>query len=124
MPLTVSLSARYINALRQLPQYACNAENTGPVTHALTGVQILPLGDITDPGDDSGLLEVIFPGGHRIEVIAGMFFQLALKEAAEIEITTSPYDFNIPPSHQSFVQVRLTELGRHLKRKHALSELQ
>lgn len=121
MPLTVSLSARYINALRQLPQYACNAENTGPVTHALTGVQILPLGDIADPGDDSGLLEVIFPGGHRIEVIAGMFFQLALKEAAEIEITTSPYDFNIPERQQTAVQIRLTELGDHLERKHALS---
>lgn len=121
MPLTVSLSARYINALRQLPQYACNAEHTGPVTHVLSGVQILPLGDVADSDDDSGLLEVVFPGGHRIEVIAAMFFRLALKEAAEIEITASPYDFNIPASHQSFVQVRLAELGNHLKRKHALS---
>lgn len=121
MTLPVSLSARYINALRQLPQYACNADNNGPVTHALTGVQILPLGDITDPGDDSGLLEVIFPGGHRIEVIGGMFFKLALKEAAEIEITTAPFDFNIPPKHQTFVQIRLTELGNHLDRKHGLS---
>lgn len=122
MSLPINLSVRYINALRQLQQYRCNVASSGPLTHALTGVRILPTGDLNDEEDMVGILEVEFPGGHKIEVHASAFFQIALKEAAEIEINTSPDDFGIKDGKQTLVQKRISELRDHLCRKHCLDE--
>jgi hypothetical protein len=120
MGLSANLSVRYINALRQLPQYHCNIDSSGPVTHALTGARVSPTGDLHDEDDTVGTLEVEFPGGHKIEVNAFAFFQIALKEAAEIEISTAPGDFGIREGKQTPAQLRIAQLSEHLRRKHSL----
>jgi hypothetical protein len=120
MGSAVNLSVRYINALRQLPQYHCNIDSAGPLTHALTGVRVSPIGDLHDEKDTAGILAIEFPGAHTIEVYAFAFFQMALKEAAEIEISTAPGDFGIREAKQSAVQLRIADLGEHLRRKHYL----
>lgn len=117
-----NLSVRYINALRQMPQYHCNIATSGSVTHALTGVCVSPTGDLNDAEDTVGILEVEFPGGNKIEVHAFAFFQLALKEAAEIEISISPSDLGIREGKHTPVQQRISELGEHLRRKHSLDD--
>lgn len=122
MGLAVNLSVRYVNALRQLPQYHCNVASSGPLTHVLTGVRISPTGDLNDQADTVGILEVEFPGGHKIEVHAFAFFQIALKEAAEIEVSTSPDDFGIREGKQTSVQLRIAHLSEHLRRKHSLDD--
>lgn len=122
MGLPVNLSVRYIHALRQLPQYHCNVASSGPLTHVLTGVRISPTGDLNDRDDMVGILGVEFPGGHKIEVNASAFFQIALKEAAEIEISTAPDDFGIREGKQTLVQRRISDLRDHLRRKHSLDE--
>lgn len=122
MGLATNLSVRYINALRQLPQYHCNVATTGPLTHVLTGVRVSPTGDLNDEADTIGILEVEFPWGHKINVHAFAFFQIALKEAAEIEISNSPSDFGIPEAKLTPVQKRISELSEHLRRKHSLDE--
>ncbi|WP_426944888.1 hypothetical protein ACP4J5_08270 [Pseudomonas oryzihabitans] len=115
-----SLSARYINALRQLPQYSCSTSNDGPLTHVITGVQVLPI--LADPGsnDDVGLLEICYLGGRTVEVYAHSFFGIALKEAAEIEMATSPEAFGISERKYTPVQLRVSDLREHLTRKHSL----
>lgn len=117
-----NLSVRYINALRQMPQYHCNIATSGPVTHALTGVRVSPTGVLNDAEDTVGILEVEFPGGNKIEVHAFAFFQLALKEAAEIEISVSPSDLGVREGKHTPVQQRISELGEHLRRKHSLDD--
>lgn len=117
----VNLSARYINALRQLPQFHLNINMHGPLTHALTGVRIVPLGDLTDEEDDEGLLQLVYPGGHSIEVVGSMYLDLALAEGAQLEVTTGPEDLGIPNRKRDFVQLRCAELGEHLRRKHSLT---
>lgn len=121
MELSANLSVRYINALRQLPQYQCNVDSSGPLTHAFTGVRVTPTGE-HDEDDTVGILGLEFPGGHKIEVQAFAFFQMALKEAAEIEISTAPGDFGIREGKQTPVQLRIGQLGEHLRRKHSLDE--
>lgn len=120
MTRAVNLSARYIHALRQLPQFHFVLDQSGTLTHMLTGVRVLPLGDLTDEADHSGFLQVVFPGGHAIEVHGFAYLECMAKEAAEIEITTKPGEFNIPEKKQSLVQWRTTELIRHLRGKHGL----
>ena len=122
MGLSVNLSVRYINALRQMPQYHCNVDSSGPLTHALTGVRVSPTGELYDEDDTAGILAVEFPGGHKIEVNAFSFFQIALKEAAEIEISTAPGDFGVREGKQTPVQLRITQPGEHLRRKRSLDE--
>ncbi|EKF7416918.1 hypothetical protein EFK68_03900 [Pseudomonas aeruginosa] len=122
MSQSSNLSVRYIAALQQLPQFHCVTPTASTVTHVLTGVRISPLGDLQDADDASGLLEVEFPGGNKVEVIGAMYMQLALKEAAEIEISTSPSDFGIRESKYSPVQQRIAELAEHLNRKHSLQD--
>lgn len=119
---STNLSVRYIKALRQLPQYHCNVASTGPLTHALTGIRISPTGDLNDVTDTVGTLAIEFPGGHKIEVHAFAFFQIALKEAAEIEISTAPDDFGISDSQLTLVQKRISHLSEHLRRKHSLDD--
>ena len=62
-----SLSARYIHAMQQLPQYGCVLPSTDAetLTHVLTGVRISALGDLQDPDGTSGLLAIEYPGGHK-----------------------------------------------------------
>lgn len=122
MGLSANLSVRYINALRQLPQYHCNIDSSGPLTHALTGVRVSPIGDLHDEDDTVGILRVEFPGGHKIEVHAFAFFQIALKEAAEIDVSSAPGDFGIREGKQTPAQLHLAQLGEHLRRKHSLDE--
>ena len=122
MGSSVNLSVRYINALRQMPQYHCNVDSSGPLTHALTGARVSPTGELHDEDDTVGILAVEFPGGHKIEVNASTFFKIALKEAAEVEISTAPGDFGIREGKQTPVQLRITQLGDHLRRKHFLDE--
>ncbi|HCF2941162.1 TPA: hypothetical protein NIB45_005668 [Pseudomonas aeruginosa] len=122
MSQSSNLSVRYIAALQQLQQFRCVTPVDSSVTHVLTGVRISPLGDLQNSDDISGLLEVEFPGGNKIEVIGAMYMQLALKESAEIEISTSPSDFGIRESKYSPVQQRIAELSEHLNRKHSLQD--
>ncbi|HHK0379479.1 TPA: hypothetical protein ACQQJB_003653 [Pseudomonas aeruginosa] len=122
MSQSCSLSVRYIDALQQLPQFHCVVPTGSTLTHVLTGVRISPVGDLQDADDTSGLLEVEFPGGNKVQVIGALYLQLALKEAAEIEISTSPSDFGIRESKYSAVQQRIADLAEHLNRKHALQD--
>jgi hypothetical protein len=119
---STNLSVRYIKALRQLPQYHCNIASTGPLTHALTGIRVSPTGDLHDATDRVGILNIEFPGGHKIDVHAFAFFKIALKEAAEIEISTAPDDFGINDAQLTLVQKRISHLSEHLRRKHSLDE--
>lgn len=120
MSKAVNLSARYINALRQLPQFIGTLPPNGPLTHCMTGVRVLPTGDLTDEHDDSGILEVIYPGGGKAEVIGQYFMKMALKEAAEIHVATTPNDFGIKGKSYSDVQKQVEFLGKHLSGKHNL----
>ena len=85
-------------------------------------MRVSPTGDLHDQEDTVGILAVEFPGGHKIEVHAFAFFQIALKEAAEIEISIAPGDLGIREGKQTPVQLRISELGEHLRRKHSLDE--
>ncbi|WP_288899592.1 hypothetical protein [uncultured Delftia sp.] len=120
MSKAVNLSSRYINALRQLPQYQCNNDHTGPLTHVMTGVRVLPTGDLADEDDDSGLLEVVYPGGHRIVANAHSFFAMAVAEGAQLEVATRPDDLGIKERNLTPAQKRTAELLEHLQRKHTL----
>jgi hypothetical protein len=120
-----NLSVRFINALRQLPQYQCNILNKGPLTHPLTGARISPVGDLSDEEDQSGILEISFPGGNALQVHGAAFFAIALKEGVEIEDHTSPEEPRLLQPKLSLIQRRVMELGDHLRRKHSLEpELQ
>ena len=120
MTKAVNLSARYIRALRQLPQSHYVLDQSGPLTHMLTGVRVLPSGDLTDEADDSGVLQLVYPGGHSVEVHGFAYLEFMAKEAAEIDVTTKPGDFSIPEKKQSMVQWRTADLIRHLTGKHGL----
>ncbi|WP_116826740.1 hypothetical protein [Pseudomonas syringae] len=117
-----NLSVRYIDALRQLPQFQCSAATTGRLTHALTGTRLSPVGDLADEEDTAGIIEIEFCGGHKIQVNGFAYFQMALKEAAEIEICTSPSDFGIREDQLTVVQRRAADLGEHLRCKHSLDD--
>lgn len=120
MTKAVNLSARYIDALRQLEQFSGVLPFDGPLTHMYSGVRVLPTGDLTDPDDDSGILQLVFPGGHTVEVIGSMYLEMMAKESAEIEITTKPDDFGISERKMTPVQLRTANLLRHLRGKHEL----
>lgn len=120
MTKAVNLSARYINALRQLEQFQYVLPFDGPLTHMYSGVRVLPTGDLTDPDDDSGILQLVFPGGHTVEVIGSAYFEMMAKESAEIEVATKPGDLGIPERKMTPVQSRTAELVSHLSRKHGL----
>ncbi|WP_139385549.1 hypothetical protein, partial [Salmonella enterica] len=117
-----NLSSRYIEALRQLPQYMCNTDSTGSLTHVMTGVRVLPVDNLADD-EDFGLLEIQYSGGHRIEVCAALFFDIALREAAEIEINTDPDAYNISARKQTSVQRRIIDLREHLAANVASTEI-
>ncbi|EIU9113087.1 hypothetical protein L6706_004651 [Salmonella enterica] len=116
-----NLSTRYIDALRRLPQYTCNTDMTGPLTHVMTGVRVLPVDNLADD-EDSGLLEIQYPGGHKIVVYAALFFDIALKEAAEIEVNLSSDENYIFGRKQTAVQRSITYLREHLERKYSLND--
>ena len=120
MSKAVNLSSRYINALRQLPQYHCNTDHAGPLTHVMTGVRVLPTGDLQDEEDDSGILEIVYPGGHRIEVVGQMFLEMAVAEGAQIEVATSPEELGIKERYLTPAQKRGAQMMEHLQRKHSL----
>lgn len=120
-PNECNLSTRYVLAMRQLPQYQCCMESSSiSITHALTGAQVSPLGTLNDPDDTSGFLEIIYPGGSRATVIGALFFKLALREAAQIEVDLHPADFGV--LMQSSVQKRIAGLQEHLEMKHQIYE--
>ncbi|RMP23050.1 hypothetical protein ALQ25_200093 [Pseudomonas coronafaciens pv. atropurpurea] len=115
-----NLSVRFVNALRQLPQYRCNVCNDGPLTHPLTGAQVSPTGDLLNEDDESGILEIKFSGGHSIQVNGLAFFAIALKEGVELELHSAPEDPGILEPRLSLAQRRIKDLGGHLCRKHSL----
>lgn len=90
------------------------------MTHALSGVRVLAIGELRDPDDTSGLLEVIYPGGHKATVIGAQFFRLAVREAAQIEVDLHAEDFSLLV--RSSVQKRIVDLDEHLARKYGLDE--
>ena len=114
----VNLAARYINAMRQLPQFYNSLDHRGPLTHVMSGVRILPVGDLTDEDDDSGILEVVYPGGHRLQVNGHALYQMALAEGVRWEIDSNVDD--IPPRKRDIYQARIADLDEHLRRKHGL----
>lgn len=120
MKNSLNLSSRYINALQQLPQFHCPLDSNGMITHMYTGVRVHPTGELMDPDDDSGFLQLIFPGGHSIEVHGLTYLNGMVKEAAEIEVATTPDDLGIPARKLSQVQLRAADLLRHLHSKHGL----
>ncbi|MDE1555345.1 MULTISPECIES: hypothetical protein [Comamonas] len=120
MTKAVNLSARYINALRQLEQFHSVLPFDGPLTHMYSGVRVLPTGDLTDPDDDSGILQLVFPGGHTVDVIGAAYLEMMAKESAEIEVATKPDDLGIPERKMTHVQLRTADLLRHLSGKHGL----
>lgn len=85
-------------------------------------MRVSPTGDLHDQEDTVGILVVEFPGGHKIEVHAFAFFQIALKDAAEIEISIAPGDLGIREYTQAPEQLRLSDLSEHLRRQHSLNE--
>ena len=114
----VNLAARYINAMRQLPQYYNNLDHRGPLTHVMTGIRVLPLGELTDEEDDNGVLEIIYPGGHRVEVNGHAFYHMALAEGVRWEVDSNVED--IPVRKRDVYQARIADLDEHLRRKHSL----
>lgn len=112
----VNLSGRYIRAMRDLPQFTGRGDYSGPLTHLMLGHQVIPLGELTDAADDSGWLQIIYPGGHTIDVIGHYYFKQAVKEAAEIELATTPGEF-LPEKKWSEVQMRSDFLDRYLTSK-------
>ncbi len=120
MTNSVNLSCRYINALQQLPQFHYSLDINGMLTHMYTGVRVFPTGKLEDPDDDSGFLQLVFPGGHSIEVHGFAYLDGMAKEAAEIEVATMPDDLGIPARKLSQVQLRTADLVRHLRGKHWL----
>lgn len=122
MSKAVNLSARYINALRQLEQFNCVLPVDGPLTHMYSGVRVLPTGDLTDPDDDTGILQLVFPGGHTVEVIGSAYLEMMAKESAELEVATKPDDLGIPERKMTPVQLRTADLVRHLRGKHGLDQ--
>lgn len=122
MTKAVNLSARYINALRQLEQFNCVLPFDGPLTHIYSGVRVLPAGDLTDPDDDSGILQLVFPSGHTVEVIGSAYLEMMAKESAEIEVATKPDDLGIPERKMTPVQLRTADLVRHLRGKYGLDQ--
>ncbi|VTU28494.1 hypothetical protein [Variovorax sp. PBL-E5] len=114
----VNLAARYINAMRQLPQYHNNLDHRGPLVHIMTGVRVLPVGDLTDDDDDSGVLEVVYAGGHRAEVNGHAFYQMAVAEGARWEVDSNVDD--IPARKHDVYQQRIASLDEHLRQKHGL----
>lgn len=120
MAKDLNLSERYINALRQLPQYCCNIDhNSEYLTHAMTGICIHSI-PFTGIDDLEAFLEIRYPGGHKIEVHADQFLQLALKEAVEAEAMSSTAAFNILEI-KTPEQKRFQHLYEHLNRKHMLN---
>lgn len=111
------LSFRYIEALRQLPQFLCaSLDPLCLITHALTGAQLMP--PASAERCDDGFIEIEFPGGRTVEVVGSLYFQLALKEAAEIEFCSQSPDGLF--SKSATVQQIAQDLSSHLRRKHSL----
>ena len=81
---------------------------------------MLPTGDLQDEQDDSGILEIVYPGGHSIEVIGQMFLEMAVAEGAQIEVATSPEELGIKGRHLTPAQKRGAEMMEHLQLKHRL----
>lgn len=122
MTNAVNLSSRYIKALWKLEQFQSVLPFNGPLTHMLSGVRVLPTGDLMDPDDDSGILQLVFPGGHTVDVVGSAYLELMVKESAEIEVTTKPGEFDIPDRKMTHVQWRTADLLRHLSGQHGLDE--
>lgn len=120
MSTAVNTSARFIDALRELPQFICVIPPNGALTDVRTGMRVTPLGDLTDSEDDTDLLQLTYAGGHSVTVIAHLFLKLAIKDAAEIELACAPGEFGIKESKYTPAQARAQFLLEHLERTHRL----
>ncbi len=116
-----SLSAKYMQALGQLEQFAgTTSPDAALLTHLLTGVRVEPVGEFLDDEDDTGLLKLTFPGGHQIEVIAQHYFGLVVAESVQFEQLISLPDGDSSEISQTPVQKRIRELREYLRAKHDL----
>ena len=109
-----SPSRRYIAALAQLSQFQCVAGDKATLTHVLTGVQVAP--ETTDEqAEDVSFLLHTFPGGHTIDVIASMYFELQLAEDAA-------HNLHAVGEGSGEIHKRAAQSWEHLSRKHNLDE--
>ena len=109
-----NLSQRYIAALAQLSQFQCVVGDKATLTHVLTGVQVAP-GTTDERVEDSSFLRLTFPGGHTIEVIASMYFELQLAEDAA-------HNMHAAGDGSGEIHKRALQSLEHLSRKHNLDE--
>ncbi|EBM3803565.1 hypothetical protein FXQ12_24355 [Salmonella enterica] len=74
-----NLSERYIEALKQLPQYYCcyNLATDRNLTHVMSGARVFPV------NEDESILEIQYLSGHKVLVYAEVFLDFAIKEAVE-----------------------------------------
>ncbi|MEJ7747007.1 MAG: hypothetical protein WKF61_09705 [Luteimonas sp.] len=109
-----NLSQRYIAALAQLSQFQCVAGDKSTLTHVLTGVQVAPE-TADEQAEDASFLRLTFPGGHTIDVIARMYFELQLAEDAA-------HGLHAVGEGSGEIHKRAAQSWEHLSRKHNLDE--
>lgn len=103
MGFSENLSVRYINALRQLPQYHCNVDRSGPLTHALTGVRVSPTGELHDADDTVVILAVEFLADTRSRSMLLLFPRLHRKKLLK---------------SKSALLLKISEFGKENKRRY------
>lgn len=109
-----NLSQRYVAALAQLSQFMCVAGGKDSLTHVLTGVQVAP--ETTDENaKDAAFLRLTFPGGHTVDVIASLYFELQLAEDAA-------HNLHAVGEGSGEIHKRAAQTWEHLSRKHNLVE--
>lgn len=119
MSESVDRSGQYIEVLRQLPQFVRADTNQGSaVVHALTGAMIQ--GHLARGKREQGVLIVEFPGGRRVSTIGSQYLMIALKEAAEIELSTGMVD--LIEGKLPSLQERIQSLHRHFHSRYRLGQ--
>lgn len=107
-------SQRYIDALAQLPQFMVtllDPHEADRVISAQTGAVVQAVPDPDDEGHE--IIQISFPGGQPFQVIAPLYFDLQVVEAARHEVESSE-DGSGP------IAKRASNLLEHLRRKHDL----
>lgn len=108
------LSQRYIAALSQLSQFCCVADEKETLTHSLSGVQVAAVTDDA-PRADLCKLRLRFSGGHSIEVVAKMYFELQLAEDAA-------HSMHSVTEGSGEIHQRAAQTWERLNRQHELTD--
>lgn len=99
-------------ALAQLSQFQCVSGDKAILTHVLTGVQVAP--ETTDEdAENTNFLRLTFSGGHTIDVIASMYFELQLAEDAA-------HNLHAVGEGSGEIHKRAKQSWEHLSQKHNL----